>query len=125
MRDPVDGRVPRPGRGRVLTEDPDGLETYDVEVNGIKTTLRLNKADAQRLGIKQEEPVTDTPKEPVEEPKPPVEEPPKEPQPPAEEPPKEPDQEPVKEPAPPKGTKAKNVTAVANKARRPDDVGTK
>lgn len=114
MRDPVDGRVPRPGRGRVLTEDPDGLETYDVEVNGIKTTLRLNKADAQRLGIKQEEPVTDTPKEPVEEPKPP-----------AEEPPKEPDQEPVKEPAPPKGTKAKNVTAVANKARRPDDVGTK
>jgi hypothetical protein len=121
----VDGRVPRPGRGRVLTEDPDGLETYDVEVNGIKTSLRLNKADAQRLGIKQEEPVTDTPKEPVEEPKPPVEEPPKEPQPPAEEPPKEPDQEPVKEPAPPKGTKAKNVTAVANKARRPDDVGTK
>jgi hypothetical protein len=111
----VAGRVPRPGRGRVLTEDPDGLETYDVEVNGIKTTLRLNKADAQRLGVKQaapaekpaEEPVTDTP---AEEPKEPAEPPP------AEEP---------KEPAPPKGTKAKNVTAVANKARRPDDVGTK
>jgi hypothetical protein len=117
----VAGRVPRPGRGRVLTEDPDGLETYDVEVNGIKTTLRLNKADAQRLGVKQaapaekpaEEPVTDTPAEE-----------PKEPQPPAEEP-KEPAPEEPKEPAPPKGTKAKNVTAVANKARRPDDVGTK
>jgi outer membrane biosynthesis protein TonB len=100
-----------------------------VEINGVKTTLRLNKSDAERLGVKQaapsekpaEEPVTEEPKEPAE---PPAEEPPKEPQPPAEEP-KEPAPEPDKEPAPPKGTKAKNVTAVANKARRPDDVGTK
>lgn len=29
------------------------LEDYDVEVNGVKTTLRLTKADAERRGIKK------------------------------------------------------------------------
>lgn len=98
MRNPEPGRVPRPGRGRVLSNESPDLATYEVEVNGIRTRLRLNQADAQRIGADK----------PVDTPAPDKAE---------QTPPDTPDTQPSR--------RRKSVTDVDNKARTGDDVENK